>query len=390
MTRLTLFAGGVFAVESGFFAVIPPLIPRLMRDVNLSTGEVGVLVAAYPAGVVIGAVPSISLVERLGVRTTTFAGLALLFVATIGFALGSNGVVLDSARFVQGVGGAVAWGGALAWLTGTASETRRGAVIGRAIGAALIGTVFGPILGAVAADNGRAPVFGVLAVMLVLLALAAPAKAPAPNGVQGALHAMMRLLRNRQAVTGNVALFVVGVAGGTSWSLTPLLIAHLGGAAATIGGMVAAGYLLAAVLNIWVGPLTDRVGRLGPTITMLLVAAVLLPWLPRYASLAPLVITGVLASATLSGLWTPTAAMVADGAEANTAGQAVAVAAMNVFWAGGGAIGPVVMASIAQRAGFTAPFVALAVLCAACALFAAATYRPAGGRSFVTSGKESR
>ncbi len=64
MTRLTLFAGGVFAVESGFFAVIPPLVPRLARDAHLSTTEVGVLVAAYPAGVVAGAVPSIMLVER--------------------------------------------------------------------------------------------------------------------------------------------------------------------------------------------------------------------------------------------------------------------------------------------------------------------------------------
>jgi hypothetical protein len=43
--RLILFAGGVFAVESGFYAVIPPLIPRLVSEAHLTTTQVGLLVA---------------------------------------------------------------------------------------------------------------------------------------------------------------------------------------------------------------------------------------------------------------------------------------------------------------------------------------------------------
>jgi predicted MFS family arabinose efflux permease len=46
--RLVLFVGAVFAAESAFFAVVPPLVPRLVRDVHLTTVEVGFLVAAYP------------------------------------------------------------------------------------------------------------------------------------------------------------------------------------------------------------------------------------------------------------------------------------------------------------------------------------------------------
>jgi MFS family permease len=374
-TRLTLFAGGVFAVESGFFAVIPPLVPGLARDLHLTTAEVGLLVSAYPAGVVLGAIPSIALVERFGVRTTAFTGLGLLAVATIGFALGTSGLTLDGARFVQGFGGAVAWGGALAWLTGTASEARRGAVIGGAIGAALLGTVFGPAVGALAAEFGRGPAFGALAVLLALLALAAPASAPVPVRMQGSVRALFRLLRHRQAVAGNVALFVIGFVGGTTWSLTPLLVVRLGGNAVTIAAMVASGYVLAAGLNVFIGPLTDRVGRLRPTVSMLVFAALLLPWLPAYGALAPLIVTSVLASSTLSGLWTPTAAMVSDGGAPTPGGQAVAVAAMNAAWAGGGAVGPVIMASIADNFGFQPPFIILGALCAASAVFALATYR---------------
>jgi MFS family permease len=132
--RLILFTGGVFAVESGFYAVIPPLIPRLVSEAHLTTTQVGLLVAAYPAGVLVGAVPSIAMVDRFGVRSTTFAGFGLLIAATLSFGWGTGGTVLDAARLVQGFGGAVAWSGVLAWLTSTTSVRRRGSVIGGAVG----------------------------------------------------------------------------------------------------------------------------------------------------------------------------------------------------------------------------------------------------------------
>ena len=171
------------------------------------------MVSAYPAGVLIGALPSIALVDRFGVRVATFAGLALLVLATLGFGFGTTGVVLDSARFVQGLGGAIAWAGALAWLTSTTSEVRRGAVIGGAVGTALVGTVFGPLVGALAANVGRAPVFSVLAVVLAVLGLTAPMGAPASAHARGSVRALLAILRNRRAATGNIALFVIGIAG---------------------------------------------------------------------------------------------------------------------------------------------------------------------------------
>jgi MFS family permease len=248
-------------------------------------------------------------------------------------------------------------------------------VIGCAVGAALVGTIFGPLVGALAAGEGRRPVFAGVAAILVLLALATPAVAPVSDRARGSVTALLRLLRDRRALTGNGALFVIGVAGGTAWSLTPLLVAHLGGTAVVIAWMVAVGYVLAALFNVVLGPLTDRAGRLIPTVCLLAIAGALLPLLPLYSALAPLVITSVAAGAVLSSLWTPTAAMVADAAGRGTSAQATAVAAMNAAWAAGGAVGPVVMAGIAEHAGFVAPFAAAGGLTAASAVAALATYR---------------
>jgi MFS family permease len=373
--RLVLFVASVFAAESAFYSVVPPLVPRLVRDAQLTTTEVGILVSAYPAGVLLAAIPSMALVDRRGVKFATMLGLGVLVAATLGFGWGTSPLLLDTSRFVQGVGGAVAWAGALAWLTSTTPTGRRGSVIGGAVGAALVGMVVGPAIGALASHAGRGLVFTALAVVLALLALGAPSGAPAPEPRRGSVQALIKLLRSRRAAIGNALLLVIGVVGGTLWTLMPLLVAHRRGDAAVIAAILAASYLLAAMFNIFLGRVSDRFGRLVPTFIGLAIAAAMLPFLPVFASLGPLAVVSVIALSVVAALWTPTAAMVSDGADAGAAGQAVGVATLNAAWAAGGAGGPVLAAWLADAAGFELPFALAGGLCAASAIVLLAAYR---------------
>ncbi len=377
--RLTVFVSGVVLCESAFYAVVPPLVPLLVRETHMSTTEVGILVAAYPTGILIAAIPSMALVNARGVRTTAIIGLGLLITATVGFAWSTAPLLLDASRLIQGVGGAVSWAAALAWLTSAAPAGRRASVLGGAVGAALIGMVLGPAIGAVASQVGRGTVFTGIAVLLAVMAVSSPAAPVTTGGTRNSFHALGVLLQNRRAALGNGLLAVIGVVNGTVASLVPLLVARRGGSSAAIAIILASSYGLASCWNILVGRLADRFGRQIPAIGGFALAAVILPLLPGIGALLLLALATVLASSTASGLWTPSAAMVTDSAAAGQSGHAVAVGTMNAAWAAGGATGAFLVARIADAAGFALPFRLVGGLCAIAALVTLVMYRRGEG-----------
>ena len=94
-------------------------------------------------------------------------------LASLVFGFAQDVVLLDAARFVQGVAGALAWAGALTWLILATPQSRRGSVIGDVLGIAIAGALLGPGLGALAAEVGTEPVFSSVLVLTVALSLAA-------------------------------------------------------------------------------------------------------------------------------------------------------------------------------------------------------------------------
>ena len=87
---------------------------------------------------------------------------------------------LGLTRFAQGLASAVTWSGALAWLTLSTPRARRGQTLGTAFGFAVLGFIVGPAIGAVAELTSVEVVFGGIAVLLGLVALAAASSSPEP------------------------------------------------------------------------------------------------------------------------------------------------------------------------------------------------------------------
>jgi MFS family permease len=360
--RLLLLASGIVFTDTIFYAAIVPLLPTYAADFDLSKTGAGVLAAAYPAGTFLAALPGGWLAARIGVRRTVVVGLSTLIASSLAFAFARSIAVLDIARFVQGLGGAASWAGAIGWLIGAAPRERRGELIGSAMAAAIIGALGGPVLGGVAATLGPEAVFsGVAAVALGLLVWATRTPEPAA-GPRTSLRMVFVALRDPRI---SIAMWLVGLVGlmfGTLDVLAPLRLDELGAGAAAIAAtfLVAAG--LEAAQSPFTGRLSDRHGRLLPILAGLVAGGTgvaLLPW-PATAWLLIAVI--VVAAPCVGSLWSPSMAMLSDGAEARGVDQGYAVALSNLAWSSGQTAGAAGGARLGEAYGDALPYLTLAGL----------------------------
>jgi len=361
--RLLFLVGGLVFVDTMFFAALTPLLPEYADRYDLSKAGAGVLAGAYPIGVLIGGIPGGVATARYGARRVTIIGSLVTGAATFVFATADAIAVLDAARFAQGIGSACTWAAGLAWLVGEAPAARRGQTIGTALAFAIVGALFGPVLGGVASVVGQGVAFGAAALLSVALAVWAY-RTPAPQPVQPQpLAALAQALRSRRIQLGVWFVVLPALFFGTLSVLAPLRLDELGFSAVAIGALWLGTAALEATANPLVGRITDRVGRIGPMTVLAFVSAVAaagLPWPERAAVLAALV---VIASMTFGSFWTPAMALLSDEAEATGLEYAYAFALINVAWAPGQALGSVGGGALADLTSDTVPYLALSGAC---------------------------
>ena len=127
MRRLLLLALAMIFFDVAFYAAIAPLLPDYVAQFGLSRAGAGILSAAYAAGTLLMSLPAGLIATRVGPRRTVIWGLMLLGVSSLVFGFGEDIVLLDGARFAQGMSGALIWSGALTWLiTSPAGAPRLG------------------------------------------------------------------------------------------------------------------------------------------------------------------------------------------------------------------------------------------------------------------------
>ncbi|MBA2348523.1 MAG: MFS transporter [Solirubrobacterales bacterium] len=374
MRRLVLLASAIVFVDTAFYAVVAPLLPSYVEQFDLSKLGAGVLVAANPLGTLVGALPAGLLASRYGARRLVLVGLGLLGSSSVVFGFAGHIALLDGARFVQGLGGACSWAGALTWLLGQAPPERRGELLGTAIGAGIAGALAGPAIGGLADATSSELVFS--SVLIVTAGLAAWALTTPEHHTRNpqGMGEVLRALRRPAVVRAMWLVTLPALAFGTLYVVGALRLDHLGAGTAA----VAATFLVAAgaesLVSPLVGRLSDRRGRLYPVRLGLgaSACAFVLVTLPS----APLLFAAgvVLLGATLGTFWAPAMAMLADAAEATGLDQAYAFALVNLAWAVGQVAGSLSGGALAESTSDAVPFLVVAAVCAV--TFAGLAARP--------------
>src|SRR5438132_927603 len=262
MRRLVRLVSLLVAVDTLLYAALTPLLPHFQHELGLSKGLAGVLIAAYPAGALIGALPGGFAASRLGARRAVVGGLVLFAIASLGFAFSDSFALLLTARFVQGVSSALTWAGALSWLLAATPRARRGEYVGTAMAAAIFGALLGPVVGAAAALAGRGPVFAAIGGLGILLAATA-ARLPDAQPETPTVSALLRAARNRRFLGGLALMSTPSLLFGVLAVLAPLHLSAAGWGAAAIGAVWVVAAALETVQAPLIGRLIDRRGRFG-------------------------------------------------------------------------------------------------------------------------------
>jgi MFS family permease len=348
--------------DVAFYAAIAPLLPDYVADFGLSKAQAGILAASYAAGTLLASLPAGLVATWAGPRRTVIGGLFLLGTSSLVFGLADEILLLDAARFAQGISGALIWAGALTWLITTAPPERRGSVIGTALGTAVAGALVGPILGAVAAEIGTGIVFGaVLAISLVLAAMASRLPEAGPPERQP-LREVGATILTRPILTATAFVAIPSLMFGAVEVLVPLRIDDLGGGHVAIAGGFIAGAALEAALAPIAGRYSDRVGRRIPYVIGIGICAAAMVGIAAAQGLGLVLVSLVVGALGAGVCFAPALTTLSETADTSGLHQGFAAGLSNMAWAAGQAVGALGGGVAASAAGYALPSLAVAGL----------------------------
>jgi predicted MFS family arabinose efflux permease len=366
--RLVSLIRVVLLFESALYSAVTPVLPHYAHTLDASKAAIGVLAAAYPAGLIPGAFLGYWVATRAGVRRTTVFGLVGFGLAVIAFGFGTNILTLDVLRAIQGLFCGLIWCGGLTWVIHVTPVQRRSRTLGGVLGAATFGTLFGPIIGTVAVAVGTGPAFTLVGLVGLGLA-AATFRRPAPPASAGVdseqtVRNQLRGAWSSHRLRLGVWLVLLEAATfGAINVLLPLRLSGFGASGVAIGLTFVLASALSASLSTAIGHVTDRRGPYLPLISGLLIGAPLVALLVVPHAALPLAVLMIITfGGPLTFSMIPAASLMTGSAEAVGVSLVLATTLFNLAYALGETVGAPISAATAQATSDFVPLLAIALL----------------------------
>ena len=253
---VTLLALGV--LDAAAYSVIAPVAPTLAAQTGAGPGLIGLLVATFPAGIVIGFALAGSAIRRGRYSALLLLSLGLLAAGSLGFAASSSLPGYAVARFVMGLGSGGLWMG-VTFSTLQRWPGQEYLCMSRIFAAYSVGGLVGPAIGALGGVREPFLVYLALVCLAAVLVVAMPPSSHHP--AFGSDRSALRLPAFRVASAG--ILFAVLALGVVEGVLPLHLAARLD--QAQIGLLYAAMSLVVAVSAALASRFPARAMLLGAT-----------------------------------------------------------------------------------------------------------------------------
>jgi MFS family permease len=228
------------ALDASGYSVIVPVAPAIADATEAGPATIGLLVASFPTGMVMGFALAGSVVRRRGARSLLVGSLAVVALGALGFVLGDSLAVYFVSRFLMGLGSGGIWIG----VTFDTLERWPGQeylCMSRIFAAYSVGGLIGPMLGAFGGIRG--PFLAYLALLLAALPVVLFVAEPQ---VRREFDADRAVLRTRGFRVASAAILFAVLALGVLEGVLPLHFAERL-SQAQIGGLYVGASLIVAV-----------------------------------------------------------------------------------------------------------------------------------------------
>ena len=352
-------ANAVIAIGYG---VVAPVLPQYARNFGVSIAAATFVVTAFAIMRLVGAPPAGLLIQRFGERRIYISGLLIVALSTAACAFAETYWQLLVFRSLGGLGSAMFSVSSFGLMIRISPPDARGRVSGLFTSAFLVGSVSGPVLGALTVGLGLAMpfiIYGVallIAATVIFISLRHSALATPDIAAEQAIS-VGTALRNRAYRAALLSNFATGwSAFGLRISLVPLFIVEVLDRGPGWAGLALATF---AVGNVAVvipsGYLSDRVGRRIPLLIGLPVAAAATV-LVGFTSSLPLFLVAALITGAATGIFiSPQQAAVADIVGSKARGG-TAVATFQMMSDFGAILGSLAVGQIAEHVSYGAAF----------------------------------
>lgn len=339
------------------YGVVAPVLPQLARHFGVSISAATFVITAFAVMRLAAAPPAGLLIQRLGERRVYLVGVLIVALSTAACAVADTYWQLLVYRALGGVGSTMFFVSALGLMIRISPHDSRGRVAGLFSGAFLVGSVAGPILGALTAGLGlHAPfiIYGfllLLAASVVLISLrGSPLAAPAADDeLTVTVWVALRHRAYRASLLSNLAsgwsLF------GLRFALVPLYVAEVLDHHPGVAGLALTAFAIGNVsVVMYSGRLSDRIGRRPLLIVGLVLSGVSTAVLGLATSLPVFLAEAVIAGAASGVFNSPQQAAVADIIGKARGGTAIATFQMMSDF--GSILGSFGVGVLAQRLSF--------------------------------------